>query len=178
MDIDYNTREYQTGDEKYIVDLLNLAFEGWPKFDLTTLKIEHWKWKYQENYAPKTIVVSEIDEKIVGAIHTVPQLININGKTYLCSLGGDAAVHPHYRRLGIQKKNLKIITSVRKRNGFYINYAITGNPIIINMFEKLPDWNTLPFQLTHYVRINDLDLHLMNKPVENAWVQKIGYNVL
>jgi hypothetical protein len=43
---DFVVRPYQAGDEKEIVELLRMVFDGWPHFDLNCSSVDHWKWKH------------------------------------------------------------------------------------------------------------------------------------
>jgi hypothetical protein len=179
MGDEYLTRKYQTGDEEQIVDLLNEVFEGWPKFDLKCSPLEHWRWKYQENYIKeKLIAVSEKDSKIIGVSHHAIQNIKILNEVVLSSTGGDVAVLKEYRRHGIRNANLAFNTSLRSKAGIKISQAITSNPIVIDMFERSPDYQRLPLDIVKYVRIMDINRHISNNPADNSWVMKIGFQVL
>jgi GNAT superfamily N-acetyltransferase len=179
MSGELSTSLYEQGDESGIVELLDLVFDGWPKFDLIRSKLDHWFWKYQENYIDyKLAVVTKIGDRIIGCGHSVPQEIKIKDNVHLFCLGGDVAVHPDFRRLGIRNRNLELSTKLRRESGSAFILAITGNPIVIDMFERSKDFHRLPIELTHYVYIKDIDLHLKMNPIEDAWIQKIGFQVL
>ena len=76
MDDSITIRQYQEGDEKEIVELLRLAFNGWPNFDLPCTPLEHWQWKYKDNPQNKIIAsIAESEGRIVGC-HLI-RLINI-----------------------------------------------------------------------------------------------------
>ncbi|EMR73439.1 hypothetical protein MCGE09_00525, partial [Thaumarchaeota archaeon SCGC AB-539-E09] len=71
-------RLYETGDEENIIDLLQLVFEGWPRFDLEFEPIEHWKWKYLDNPTGlSTITVGVINDEIVSCLLNLPRMIKI-----------------------------------------------------------------------------------------------------
>ena len=166
------------GDEAQIVQVLDTVFEGWPKFDLTQSNLDHWKWKYQNNYTEKLVGVTEIDNKIVGCGHTVPMKVKVFDQIHLCGVGGDVAVLKEYRRRGVRNSFSPFVGDLRKAAGISIIFMITGNPIVIDIYKRRRDRFKLPFELIHYVRIRDLDLHLEKNPMENAWVTKLGYQTL
>jgi GNAT superfamily N-acetyltransferase len=179
MDTEYSIREYQQEDEGEIVDLLNTVFEGWPKIDLQYTRLDHWRWKYQENYLNwKPICVAEKDGKIIGAIHTLPQKIKLHEDTFLTAIGGDVAVLKEYRRLGVWNAILELNNKQRKKAGIIFTFQVTNNPIVVERFEKSTDHFRFPLDIAQYVRIRDLDYHIKNNPMENAWIQKMGYHTL
>jgi N-acetylglutamate synthase-like GNAT family acetyltransferase len=129
MDTEYSIREYQQEDEGEIVDLLNTVFEGWPKIDLQYTRLDHWRWKYQENYLNwKPICVAEKDGKIIGAIHTLPQNIKLHEDTFLTAIGGDVAVLKEYRKLGVWNAILELNNKQRKKAGINFTFQVTNNP--------------------------------------------------
>ena len=174
-----STSPYEQGDESGIVELLDLVFEGWPRFDLLGSRLDHWLWKYKENYIKqKIVVVTKKGDSIIGCIHSVPQEIKILNRIHPFFLGGDVAVHPDFRKLGVYNRNLELITKLRKESGSAFIIAITGNPIIIDAFDRSKDFLRLPFELTHYIYVKDIDLHLKMNPRDDAWIQKIGFHIL
>ena len=44
MPAEIDIRTYIPGDEVQIVNLLNVVFNGWPRFDVES-SLEYWKWK-------------------------------------------------------------------------------------------------------------------------------------
>lgn len=172
-------REYLQGDEIEIVSLLDQVFKGWPKFDLTKSNLDHWNWKYQDNILDRKLVaIAEADGKIIAFDHTQINLVKIKEYIHLCSLGGDAVVHPEYRGMGIHRKNSENSRQIRRDAGLIFGHSITGNPILIKMFERSETRRRFPIPLTHYVRIQDIDLHLKHNPKENSWINKIGFHTL
>jgi hypothetical protein len=179
MSVKYSTRGYQKGDEKQIVDCLEDAFKGWPKFDLKCTPLEHWEWKYQENYVnKKIIVVSEIDGKIIGVNHVAPQRVKVFQNVVLTGTGGDVAVLREYRRLGVRNANTALISKHISDAGFEFTCAVTSNPIVIDSFDGSTEFRRVPLDLTSFVIIRDIDLHLKNYPRDNEWIIKVGFRVL
>jgi hypothetical protein len=95
-------REYEEGDEAQIVNLLKIGFNGWPKFDLTCSKREHWNWKFLDSpIKKKQITVAEADGEIIGCDHTLYNHVKIGNETYICGQAVDTAIHPDFRGKGI-----------------------------------------------------------------------------
>ncbi|MFQ6077489.1 MAG: GNAT family N-acetyltransferase, partial [Candidatus Bathyarchaeia archaeon] len=101
----FEGRPYQEGDEKGIVELLNLVWDGWPHLDLDCSPLEHWRWKYKANPIKKRfIMVAESDGRIIGCHHSIPVHIKVGDETLFCTTGADLAVHPGYRGLVVYRK--------------------------------------------------------------------------
>jgi len=49
MKKNFIVRPYCSGDEEKLVQLLQLVFNGWPRFDINCTSLDHWKWKYENN---------------------------------------------------------------------------------------------------------------------------------
>lgn len=179
MSEDYIVRKYQPGDEIQIVKVLDEVFEGWPKVDLELGPLSYWLWKYQENIVDERLVVfAEKGDMILGVGHTVPMRIKIHDKIILGGLGGDVAVLKEFRRIGIRNRTLVVHRKLRVEKGLKFTCAITGNPIVVDMFERSPVHHKFPISLSQYVKINDVDLHMKINPMTNEWIQKLGFQAL
>jgi GNAT superfamily N-acetyltransferase len=177
-----NVRNYSEGDEEQIVELFQVAFNGWPRFDLESNPLDYWRWKYGRGYG-KDIVVAEADGKIVGAFHSVPCKFKLNNGNYNATLGADIAVSPDYQGMGLYSKMRELVDQTRKKHGVDLHYAINENLKLIEKRRKdqknNPDvYQRFRHKLTRYIRIKDIDRYLDENPVENQLVKKIGYKVL
>jgi hypothetical protein len=172
------SRRYSPGDEYTIVEILETVFEGWPSFDIECSNMDFWEWKYQDNYTEKLVTVTQLDNQIVGCIHTVPLMVKIFDQIHLCGIGGDVAVLKEYRRRGVRNSFFSLMAEMRKAAGISVIYAITRNPIVIEMFERRPTHKKLPIELVHYLRIRDYDLHFKMNPSKNALIRKRGYQAI
>lgn len=178
MKKEYRVRPYQPGDEGEIVQLLDLAFEGWPRIDLNCSSLDYWKWMYSGNplgLVSIPVCLNEQDE-IVGCIHTTPKMIKIGSEVFLCCLGGDHAVHTSYRRLGITKKMVTRITELRTNAGMKIAYFSTRVPFLIKDFSR--NFPRFPHPITNLVRILDIDKQIRAMPIENTFLRKHGFHAL
>ncbi len=176
--MEYQVREYQPGDEEEIVGLLELAFDGWPRLDLDYTSLDHWKWKYLDNpLKTNSIAVAEIKNKIVGCNHGYNVKIKIGKNILLCQHGGDLAVHPNYRRMGINNKMREIKNDSQRAQKCDMTYSVTGNPIVIKSSTKRRR-PLFPHQIVNLGRIADVDLHLEHGTPERKWLKKFGFILL
>ena len=125
----YSVRNYQEGDDENIVSLLDLVFNGWPKYDLPVSNLDHWKWKYMhKKWIDNSIVVGvNKNKEIVGCSHNPFIKAIIGGVEEDIQLGVDLAVHQSYRKMGMSYK----MDSILPNN--YVSYWSTSNPIVKNM---------------------------------------------
>ena len=178
MSKDYVVRHYQPGDEREIVDLLQLVFSGWPHLSLNYSSLDYWKWRYDDYYLQnKMILVCENkDGSIIGCAHTHPKRIKIGEKIYMCCTGQDLAVHPDYQGQGIGSKIIKQLQKWKANSNIEISFYDTKNPILISLAKKR--YLIFPFLQMVYSRIHDIDLHLKKNPVKHNRVTKYSYNFL
>ena len=102
---EYNIRSYRPGDELGIVKLLQLVFNGWPRLDLSCTPLDHWRWKCMDGpYKSNFIALGVINDRIIGAMHSLSYKIKIGNDYYISHYAGDTAVHPDFRRWGLTKK--------------------------------------------------------------------------
>ena len=100
-ELGFQIREFQSGDEVQIVELLDLVFEGWPKFDLNCSPLDHWEWKYLDTpNKHRTIVLAEQNGTIIGVDHNIYLRIKTFNNILECSQGTDTATHPCRVRSG------------------------------------------------------------------------------
>lgn len=170
-------RKVLDGDEAKIVELLSLVFEGWPNFNITYPKIEHWKWKFLDTPHDEVLItVAEVDEKIIGCHHQIPQRIKMENGVVPCSMAVDFAVHPDFRRKGISKQISELNDEVAEALGVKYVFWVSGNPIIIKSSMKVYPY--LPFKILHLVNINNVDRHLLYNKVDNKLIKKTGFLTL
>ena len=165
----FNVRWYKSGDEKQIVELLDLVFDGWPKIDLQGSKLDYWRWKHQESIDKTDCVTLGVtpDGKIVGCLHAPLFKVKLGDTVQLFYQGVDLVVHPEYRRMGMYRKMDELYTDE------YIAYNYTTNPIVM----KKPIENNrprLPF-IRKYVHFKD---YASTKGGKSSIIKRIGYKVV
>lgn len=177
MDREYEIRSYQRGDEENIIRLLDLVFDGWPKFDLGCSPLEHWRWKYQGNpLKMNQIVVGVSDSLIIGSEHSFSSRIKIGDKVYPGSHSGDVAVDSGFRRTGIYKKMRELKVQMRKKSGVPLFYYVTYNPILIKTLSKSN--RRFPYDIMNSFRIHDVDLHISKRSVNHVLMKKYGFQLM
>jgi len=174
----YSIRKYQPGDEKGIVELLQLVFNGWPQFDINCSPIDYWRWKYEDNPLEKRVVpIADYDGLIVGLNHGATLQIKLGNKILSSSQGTDLAVHPDFRRMGIYTKMSEFKTDLYRENKTNITWALTGNPIVYKTNIK---WGNSPYPhpISIFYRIRDIGLHFEKKTYKHHILKKCGVYLL
>jgi ribosomal protein S18 acetylase RimI-like enzyme len=165
---DITIRPYQEGDEKEIVELLELAFDGWPNFELPCTPLEHWRWKYRDNPQKKIIMsIAESDGRIVSCLHARLFKIRVGKVTILGNQGSDLAVHPDFRGLRITRKLMEDSDEAFKKEGINFEIAFTQRP------RKNP--RSFPYKATIFARIKNVDLFLESNHLKNTLLKKYGF---
>lgn len=174
---EYNVRPFQPGDEKGIVELLELVFDGWPKFDIPCSPLEYWRWKYQKNpLRMDQIAVGVSDHRIVGCLHSFSLKIKVGNKICLGTQALDLVVHPEFRRKVIFKKMLDLATKMRKESGSQFHYYLTWNPWLNKHLSK--SYREFPYVITRLYRIHDIGLQLRKQLVKYAFIYRCGFHLV
>jgi hypothetical protein len=168
-------RTFQPEEEEKIIELLKLVYDGWPKFDLRCNPSEHWRWKYQANLLKMSqIVVGVSHNLIIGCSHSLLSRVKIGNRVFLSSQGGDAAVHPDFKRMAVFKKMIDLKIKMGKESGVQIHYFKT-KPILRKSLSKF--YYRFPHIVMKFFRIHDVDLHLRKQPVKYAFIYKCGFHL-
>lgn len=110
-------RKFEPGDQDDLIDLLNLAYNGWHS-------PEYFKWKFGKNpHGNPLIWVAEDNDRIVGCYIINPVRIRMGKVSVLCAQSVDAAVDPEYRGKGIFKKLAQEVLEKAHREGIVAVYA-------------------------------------------------------
>lgn len=168
-------RLYESGDETEIVPLLELGFNGWPKFDLPCSALDHWKWKYLDNPCGNLWIALALDsDAIVGCVHGGNRMLKVGNRIILSSQAMDGVVHPCYRGKGIYNKIHEAMNQKRCKDGVLLGTGISGSPIIIEraLRRGAPRF---PQPVLSLSWIQDIDLHIKEKDLDISWIYRIGY---
>ena len=171
-------RVYKSGEEEAIVELLDVVFRGWPKYDLTGDAVDFWCWKYQDSPTPSMVLVIEEEGKLVSAYHSWRQKVWVQGKTWVFESGMDFTVHPEYRRRGLSLKISQLAREIGQKEKIPVNNTVTEQPIILHGHNKNEAVHLFPKKLVNMARINDISEQLRVMPVKNGWIINIGYRTL
>lgn len=110
-------RKFEQEDQDGLIDLLNLAYNGWHS-------IEYFRWKHRKNpHGNSLIWIAEEDNKIVGCYVANPVKLRIGKASVLGAQSVDAAVDPKYRGLGLFKKLARRTLDEANRKGIVATYA-------------------------------------------------------
>ena len=170
-------RSYSEGDEKEIVPLLHLVFDGWPHRDLTCSTVDHWRWKYLDNPSRKSfIAVAVADGRIIGCHHMIPIGIRIGGNVHRCATALDFAVHPEFRGMGVSKGMDRLNEDTIRNAGIRVVYYVTRNPIVVKSAQRTNI--AFPHEERVMVRIRDIDVYLGATRVENPRLVKIAFKTM
>lgn len=174
----FTCREYESGDEKQLVELLDLVFGGWPDKDLVCSKVDFWRWKYLDNpIGLKAVVVALDGDRIIGCGHRSYFRVKIGDDVVLCGQGMDVVTHPDYRGRGVFSKLEVLKDNAPANNERLLNYAVHVNPILIEKIKRRDDRVFFPHEILDLVRINDINLHLSQASGFNLQ-KKMGFYVL
>lgn len=169
-------RRYCQGDEVQIVDLLNLVFTNWPRFDLKVTSLEHWIWKHRDSTCKSIVTVAESNEEIIGCWHRMTQKIKFGDHIDFISQGTDVAVHPDYRRMKISSKMRELAEKIAAKQGIRLLLGVNSNPIIRN--SALTRGYVSLSNIFGYINIQDVDLHMNFSQSKNKLILKGGYKIL
>ena len=177
MDKGFEVRFFQQGDDEDIVHLLDLVFDGWPKLDLISSPLEHWRWKYIDNpQKSRSVRVALSNNRIIGCAGNIILKIKIGDTALNCAQGVDFAVNPDFRGRGAITKMGELFDELITRHNVAVNYGIESNPILIarDLRRGHPHF---PHTIANLVRIKDIEAHLNAIPVQKAWLMKYGFRV-
>jgi hypothetical protein len=157
---DVIARPYIQGDEKQIVELLELVFNGWPKLDLPLGNLEYWKWFYLDNpLKTNNNIVATINKQIVGSNLGAFREVRINGEKYTTCLSGGLAVHPDHRGKGVYSKMRDLKHQRHDEIKTNFTWAITVNPQVIAALTKRGH-EKFPYELQMMTKIHDIRKHI------------------
>ena len=185
----FTVRYYQDGDEDQLVPLLVLIFEDWPRFDLRCTKKEHWKWKLKDTPTNiESVVVAETDEgKIIGISQGIFKWTKIGDEVLLTRKATEVAVHPDYRRRGVNSSIAELKDEKISEMRAVVNMNMTSNPIIINRNKRRSDEDKMPEfpkPIKQLVKIEKMGRYLkyLSKDKEHSRIRRFsiftGYSVL
>ena len=167
-------REYQPGDETRIVQLLKLVY---PRYSEGVPPQDGWNWRHTDTPLKKNIiVVAESGKEIIGCDHYTYFHMKIGDKILPCTYGSYLAVHPDYRRRGINTEMRKLLWKIREENHVPFHISTAVNPIMVKHLSKLK--NRFPHPITTLYWINNIKLYFERKPNQYSFVLKHGYEIV
>ena len=143
--------EIEPGDVNGIVELLKIAFPFWLNLKAP---IDHWKWRYFENYHGSIVTVAKKGDRIIGVDHNMHQIVRINGSVYPCTFGSETATHPDFRGMGVWAKMRESNNKYREENKIAFSYSNSENPIVIKSSQRRKR-SFFPHQMIEMKRMKD-----------------------
>jgi hypothetical protein len=172
---EYAVRPFRPGDEEEIVQLLQVGFNGWPRFDLSCSPIDHWRWKYEQNPVRNSIITVAVhNNRVVGVDHSLPLKLKMGERSIICNYAADATVHPDFRGRGISNGVIDLSLEMRRKEGIRFVYFVTRNPIMFKL--RSQPYPRFPVTMTNLVRIRDFDEQIRKMHVNRAWLMKMGFH--
>jgi len=121
-DRSFRIRRFEMSDVSGVIKLLELVFQR-------PFSTEWWNWKYRSNPAGflgdkgDIWVAESANGAVIGHWAVIPEKIKLGSKTIIVAQGVDAATHPDYRRLGINKTlAVRVLLDVRSRYRFIFGF--------------------------------------------------------
>jgi hypothetical protein len=165
------TRQYQEGDDKEIVELLQSAFASWAAMPNP---LEYWRWKYRHSPLETHITVSTSGEKIVGVAHFIRMNVKLGSRVLVSYYDDDYATNPGYRKKGVYKAVTNHADAIKIEAKADFCYWITRNPIVLTK-AMIHEQVTFPTPFSDLVRIRDIDSFIEKYQIENASLLKTSF---
>jgi GNAT superfamily N-acetyltransferase len=162
MASEFTAREYRSGDEVQIVELLKETFPHW-----ATRKnpVDYWLHKYPKDKS-KTYI-AEANDRIIAVVSYVLCRVKVGEQSYLSTFGDDLATHPDYRGKGVTKKTGEVRFPWEEKIGLKLSYVITTNPIIVDSARRA-NAKELPYKSNHLIIIKDVNLYLKQRHLNTS----------
>lgn len=95
-------RAFEPSDTPRVLEVLEAAFGEWPRGIHSVDPDEFFRWKHMAGpFGTSTIIVAEADGAVVGCHAYMPWRLRVDGRSVASMRGGDLAVRPSHRRLGV-----------------------------------------------------------------------------
>ncbi len=99
----FEIRAFGPEDEPHVLNLLQVAFGNWPLGIEGQTPAEFFRWKHLSSpFGPSILLVAEAKGAVIGFEGWLRWRFRAGGRTFEALRGVDVAVHPGYRRRGVQ----------------------------------------------------------------------------
>lgn len=140
MEITWQKRPYQPGDERQIQELFRLVFEK--EMGKTESKL-HWEWEFKDNPSgPAEILLAVDGDRIVGHYAVIPQRFKIRDRRIMATLSLDTMVHPDYQGQRIFTRLAADSYEQIARKGMPMTYGFPNKNSIHGIVNKL-NWEEI-----------------------------------
>lgn len=118
-----SVRTYQKGDEREIVDLINVAYAQASK----KYSLEKWQWKFR--HTPSSLIaVAESGNQMIGHMAIVPVRMKVGEEVVTAGQAVDLVVHPDFRRKGVFLSLAKALIGSSEVGGVPVWYGFPNSP--------------------------------------------------
>jgi hypothetical protein len=143
-----NVVNYQGGDERQIISLLDKIYGKWKSPD-------YWNWKYQENTAGfynDLITLAYIEDVLAGHYTVIPTKAIVDGEEIMFAQSVDTATNPDYRRKGVFETIAQKTFENAAHHQIPVIYGVAGvGPSYYGFLKKL-NWSHV-FFFSHYIKL-------------------------
>ncbi len=95
-------RYFREGDEESMLEVLDKAFDGWPKIEISVPPIEHLRWKLRmHDAALRSHIVAVIDGRCIALRPLWAPPVKVDSNVFLGRHAVDRAVLPEFQRHGM-----------------------------------------------------------------------------
>jgi GNAT superfamily N-acetyltransferase len=115
-------RFYEEGDEKSIVELINLTIPS------ARYSMERWLWEYKNNPYGFLAAVAECDGRIVGHMGLFFLRLKVGDRIILGSQACDLGIHPEFRGKGLFLAIGKALMIKAGEQGVSLTYGFPNRP--------------------------------------------------
>ena len=119
------------------------------------------------------IAIVELDGRIIGCWHRIPQKIKYSETVTFAGQGVDVAVHPDFQGRRISLKLLEITFDISKKNDVSMSLGINTHPKLRKSAMKRGVKNIAT--LLGMIKIDDVDLHCDMMKYKHNFIKKYGY---
>ncbi|MBP1925706.1 hypothetical protein J2Z76_001567 [Sedimentibacter acidaminivorans] len=172
--MEFSLREYKCGDEEFIIELFNRAFNR----QLTYI---YWKWRYLDNPNMNTNLINLAWNKCRLAAHYAvsPTVIFIDGKKHNSALSMTTMTDPYYRGKGLftklaeqlfEKSTLDVIYGVPNEN------SVKGftDKLNFELIKEIPMFKSKKFNLNYKKNNNCVILEKFDKRFDDFFIDMVN----
>jgi len=176
--VEYDIRPGNARDGEKIVPFLNQVFDGWPGFNQATSSLDYWRWKHIDNPRGESLItVCELDGDLIGVSHNAILQIKQGESLITAGQSSDLAVHEDHRLMGVRNAIVDEMFKHFAGKGICYNLTVTRHPHLLQSLKR-KQRPRFPHNIQCYTRIQDIQRHLENIPMDNEWLMKTGYKTL
>jgi len=130
-------RSYKEGDEKKLVSLFDLCFSKRGLSPKRTVRDWIWHFKQYPMFSPRTVLIAERDDEIIGSIIVTLHDFQVRDRTFKVGILEDAMTHPKFAGRGICSDLTSLAIDVAKS-------------LKIDFIEAFPQYHNSTYRIFKY----------------------------